>query len=178
MRYLVLLFSFLLILSAAATGCSRQPSYLGAPKDLPKSDAASNYMDVDIFYPDGDALSRETHEIPKAPDKIKAALDVLFQAKPNNGNIIPIMPENVKVLSTKVENGLLTINFNKNILFFDADKNAQDLLLAAIVSTARQSASIRQVKFLVEGKDKGQIDGKDIEKFWGDVSLKDQPWKL
>ncbi len=31
--------------------------------------------------------------------------------------------------------------------------------------------------FTVEGKDRGTIDGKDIQDFWGAISLQGQPWK-
>jgi hypothetical protein len=37
---------------------------------------------------------------------------------------------------------------------------------------------VKFVRFTVEGKEEGSIGGKDVEKFWGTVSLKGQPWKV
>ncbi|MHB8842387.1 MAG: GerMN domain-containing protein [Candidatus Aquicultor sp.] len=177
MRYLAATLTVVALLSLIVTGCATEPSYLAAPPDLPKTDAPNNYMQIVVYYPDKDALAKEVHEVPKEADRVKAALDILFESKPNNGNIMAVMPENVKVLGTKIDNNMITINFNRNILNFSGNKSSQDLLLMAIISTAKQSNSLKQFKFQVEGKEKGQIDGKDVEKFWGGVTLKDQPWK-
>ncbi len=180
MRYIILALSLLLAALIIAAGCAKQPDYLGAPPGLPKSDDASAYMKVTIYYPDKDALAKETHDIPKKPDRIKAALEVLFENKPNNSNINSVVPDGVKILGVKVEKDLAIINFNRNILLFNDDKKGQNLLLSAIVSTASGAGQgrIRLVKFQVEGKEKGRIDGKDVQNFWGDVTLKQQPWKI
>ncbi len=180
MRYIILALSLLLAALIIAAGCAKQPNYLGAPPGLPKSDDASAYIQVTIYYPDKDALAKETHDIPKKPDRIKAALEVLFENKPNNSNINSVVPDGVKILGVKVEKDLAIINFNRNILLFNDDKKGQDLLLSAIISTASDAGRgrIKLVKFQVEGKEKGQIDGRDVQNFWGDVTLKQQPWKI
>ncbi|HZD59194.1 MAG TPA: GerMN domain-containing protein [Anaerolineae bacterium] len=178
MRYFSISVLLLLALSILLGGCVKEPDYLGEPEGLPKSSAQENYMEVTIYYPDRDALAVETHEIPKEPNVVKAALNTLFDGRPNNSNVIPVLPTDVKVLDVKIKNDLAIINFNRNILFFEEDKATQELLLAAITSTARQTEKIKRVKFQVEGKEKGTIAGKDIKTFWGDVSLKGQPWKL
>ncbi|MDI6716577.1 MAG: GerMN domain-containing protein [Actinomycetota bacterium] len=182
MKHIILaLAALLILLSAAVMGCSSEPSYLQAPKDLPKSDSQKDFMEVVVFYPDNDAIARETHEVAKQPNKIKAALNEIFTVKPYNDNISPVIPDNVKVLDVKVKNGTAIVDFNRNILSFDVLKDSQELLLAAILSTIRQAnqaGDIKEVKFQVEGKEKGIIDGKDIENFWGDITLKQQPWKL
>lgn len=178
MRYLAAVLTVVAVLSIIVTGCATEPSYLAAPADLPETDASNNYMQIVVYYPDRDALAREVHEVPREADRVKMALDILFEGKPNNSNILPVMPENVKVLGTKIDNNMVTINFDRNILNFSGNKSSQDLLLMAIISTAQQSNSLKQFKFQVEGKEKGRIDGKDIEKFWGGVTLKDQPWKI
>jgi len=178
MRYLTAMLTVVALLLIVVAGCGTEPSYLAAPTDLPKTDASNNYMQIVVYYPDKDALAKEVREVPRETDKVKAALDILFEGKPNNGNIMPVMPENVKVLGTRIDNNTVTINFNRNILNFSGNKSSQDLLLMAIISTAQQSNSLKQFKFQVEGKEKGRIDGKDVEKFWGGVTLKDQPWKI
>ncbi len=178
MRYLAATLTVAALLALVVTGCATEPSYLAAPPDLPKTDASNNYMQIVIYYPDKDALAKEVHEVPREADRVKAALDILFEGKPNNSNILPVMPENVKVLGIKIDNAMVTINFNRNILNFSGNKSSQDLLLMAIISTAQQSNSLKQFKFQVEGKEKGRIDGKDIEKLWGGVTLREQPWKI
>lgn len=180
MRYIIIALSLLLSTSILAVSCAKQPGYLSAPPGLPKSDDAKNYMQVTIYYPDKDALAKETHDIPKKPNRIKAALEVLFENKPNNSNINSIIPDGIKVLGVKMKKGLAIINFNRNILLFNDGKKGQYLLLSAIVATASDAGQgqIKLVKFQVEGKEKGQIGGKDIQNFWGDVTLKQQPWKI
>jgi hypothetical protein len=44
--------------------------------------------------------------------------------------------------------------------------------------TLGQFPEAKKVRFTVEGKDKGTLDGKKIEDFWGAISLQGQPWDV
>jgi hypothetical protein len=70
------------------------------------------------------------------------------------------------------------VNFERSVLDFEAPEINQQLVVAAVVKTLEQFPEINQVKFQVEGLETGKIDDKDVEDFWGDVTLRSQPWKV
>jgi spore germination protein GerM len=133
---------------------------------------------VVVYYPAEGAIFGEDHFVDKTDNLPLAALKELFQGEPLYKKIKPILPQNVKILGVTVKDGLATVNFSREILDFKVDKRSQELALGAIVQTLSEFPNIAKVKFLVEGKEKGTIAGRSIEKFWGAVTLKQQPWQM
>lgn len=169
-RHLTLFVALTLAISALtlAAGCGRAKNDpLGAPTDLPKGDTAS----VKVYYPVEGSMAAETHVIEKTNNMPKAALDELFKLKPDNNSLRPVLPA-TKVLSVVVKNdGEAVVDFDRRVLDFKASKEEQSLAAAAIASTLGEFQGIKKVRFTVEGKNSGAIDGKDIERFWGDVNI-------
>ena len=65
-----------------------------------------------------------------------------------------------------------------DVLSFEAEDPEQTLALAAFLMTYGQFPEVKKVAFTVEGKSKGTLDGRDIQKFWGRVSLRGSPWDV
>ena len=60
-----------------------------------------------------------------------------------------IIPENTKVLNTKLENNILTINFSKEIL--NVKKADEEKMIEAIIYSLMEIPEIKKIKILVEG---------------------------
>ena len=60
-----------------------------------------------------------------------------------------IIPENTKVLNTKLENNILTINFSKDIL--NVKKEDEEKMIEAIIYSLMEIPEIKKIKILVEG---------------------------
>ena len=143
-------------------------------------------INVMIFYPakteKGGQVVGEPHEIPK-PEQGSVAAEALRELikgeLQKDFQVIPLIPKNTKVIKVTVKDGLATANFSREILNGKA-KNAREeyLGIGAIVSTLAEFEDIEKVKIQVEGREKGKINGKSIEKWWGFGGLKNQPFVL
>jgi len=132
---------------------------------------------INIFYPTADMIVEETRDIEKTKFGPEEAVRQIFEARRGGNKLDPVMPD-TKVIDVKVADGMAIVNFERNVLDFEVPKVNQQLVIAAVVKTLEQFPEINQVKFQVEGLEKGKIDGRDIEKFWGDITLQSQPWNV
>ena len=98
----------------------------------------------------------------------KASLDELLAALPEKFTTIAIVQPTAKVKSVTYKDGVVTIDWAKDVLAFDAEPKEKRLALAAILATMGKFQNVEKVRFTVEGKTSGTIDGKDVEAFWGD----------
>jgi spore germination protein GerM len=163
-----------IIFSISLIGC-------GTSNDVPEPtiplpDKSAN---VSVFYATGNTLVEEKHIVADDRNVVQTTLNELLAAKPQTYTDIAIVQPECKVINVKIDKkGLATIDFDKRVLTFDAPPKEKRLAYAAIAQTLKQFKNIKAMKFLVEGKDKGTVLGKDVQKFWGDLSLKYQPWQL
>ena len=71
----------------------------------------------------------------------------------NSENLQKLFPENSNLIDTKLENGILYINFSNNI--FDDEKNDDEknnLLIESINKTLSQLNEINEIKILINGE--------------------------
>ena len=86
-------------------------------------------------------------------------MDLLIEG-PKNEKLDRILPKGTKVLKTFTEGDCLTIDFTKDLLNYDTEKeNAKDNLINSIVNTMTQLTEINKVKFLIEGQENEQFEG-------------------
>lgn len=131
---------------------------------------------VSVYFATGRSLTEERRVV-DANDLYTATLAELMEAKPETPDVAIVQPE-AEVRSVTFEDGLITIDWDRNILEFVAEPGEKTLALAAFLVTLGQFPEVKKVAFTVEGKDSGVIGGKDIERFWGNVTLADQPWDV
>jgi spore germination protein GerM len=167
-----------LLVVTIIVGCTQSPSDRIKTKGNQEITRPPKTVKVVVYYPAKEAIFGEDHFVSRTDNLPLAALKELFQGKPLFKKLSPILPQNVKILSVTVKDGLAVVNFSREILDFKVDKRSQELALGAIVQTLTEFPNIRKVKFLVEGKEKGTIAGQSIEEFWGAVTLKQQPWQM
>jgi hypothetical protein len=177
-EYLLTLFAILSIIVASSivlNGCS--PAEEAVPK--PTMSLPLKSAKVSVFYATGNTLVEEKHIVSDDADIIKSTLNELLAAKPQENSEIAIVQPESKVLSANVDKkGLVIINFDKQVLLFDALPKEKKLAYLGILQTLKQFKNIKAIRFVVEGKDSGTIIGKDIQGFWGNITLKNQPWQL
>lgn len=132
---------------------------------------------VSVFFATGRSLTEERRLI-DVDDKYAATLAELMEGVPEETPDIAIVQPEAEARSVTLEDGLLTIDWERTILDFTAEPEEYRIAHAAFLVTFGQFAEVERVAFTVEGKDTGTIDGKDIGRFWGEVTLADQPWDV
>lgn len=79
---------------------------------------------------------------------------------PKNEKLDKVIPKGTKILKTFTEKDCLTIDFTKDFLNYDMEKeNAKDNLINSIINTMTQLTEINEVKFLIEGQENEQFKG-------------------
>ena len=113
-----------------------------------------------------------------ADDKYADAIAQLLGAQPEVATDIAIVQPVAEVKSVTFEDGTITIDWSAEVLDFEATDQEKSLALAAILTTMGEFEEVEQVAFTVEGQTDGEIEGKDVEDFWGRVSLLGSPWDV
>ncbi|MFZ5646785.1 MAG: Gmad2 immunoglobulin-like domain-containing protein [Bacillota bacterium] len=133
-------------------------------------------MDIAVYYikfSDSDAfLVREIHRVPYTEDGPRAAVNELINGSPKTPGAAKVLPAGTKTLGIKINDGLATVNFSKEVLNANVGTAGESLGIQSIVNTLTEFPNIKEVSFQVEGKTEGRV--KD---WWGHVGLYDQPFK-
>ena len=164
----------LAVATGLLSGCANEFSTGEVPP--PSADLPQKTDKVSVFFSTGRSLSEERRLV-DGDDKYAATLKELLEAEPEQGDFAIVQPT-APVRSVKFDNGTVTIDWDAAVLDFEADKREYNLALASLILTFGQFPEVEKLAFTVEGKTSGQVGGKDIEKFWGAVTLKDQPWDI
>lgn len=154
------------------SGCGRNPgSDISLSNDLGDTETTQ----VTIYYPRSGELIATYASLKNEKDLPKKALEFLLSLPEKQGMEFVVLPR-AEVLSISTTIDTCIINFSLNILDFEAKPEEKKLAWAAITFTAAEATLKNKVKFLIEGKESGKIGGKDISNFWGEITLKNQPW--
>lgn len=161
-------------LAVSLGGCK---AGLQPASDLPEPSGAatSETTETSIFYATGRTLLQEKRVVETAT-MYESTLEELLLASPEKNTDVAIVQPAAEFISITVDEGLATIDWTADILDFEAEPGEKRIALASILATMGQFNEVEKVQFLVEGKTEGDIEGKDIAAFWGDVTLKNQPW--
>lgn len=168
---LALIVSVLGILALVA-GCFRVGSRVPDPEGIPERTRI-----VSLFFSTGRSLFEERRLV-DAKDVYSATLTELLAAEPVKNPDVAVVQPSAKVRSVKLDRGVVTIDWNRDVLKFEAEPKEKTLALAAILRTFGQFPEVKKVRFTVEGRTNGEIDGLDVQRFWGRVSLRGQPWDV
>ncbi|HEY3373667.1 MAG TPA: GerMN domain-containing protein [Candidatus Aquicultor sp.] len=120
-------------------------------------------------------LVPERRTVPKTVSVAKAALEELIKG-PEQQGLASFIPKTTKVLAVNIKDGLATVDFSREVLNANVGANGEELGIAQIVNTLTEFPNIKKVSFLIEGKSKGQVGGREIQDWWGHVGLSDQPF--
>lgn len=169
----------LLLLLPQLLGCSSSPGTAKKEKSTLTEVVPVTVYYVRMFNKDEGELIAEDHVLPKSSNMPKAALQELITGKPRMKDAFRVLPKNTKVLGVTIKDGVATVDFSKEVL--DArsiSKRAESMGIASVVGTLTQFSEIKQVRILVEGRDKGKIGDKNIEDWWGYGGIQKQPFSF
>lgn len=159
---------------AVLPGCA---SRVGQDVPEPSAGLSEETTEAIIYYSTGRTLMGEVRVVDRnAP--YEDALRTLLEAMPESNTEVAIVQPTAGFNSVTFADGVITIDWKADVLDFEAEDREERLAYAAILATYGAFPEVQKVRFLVEGKDSGEINGKDIEAFWGSVSLKGQPWDV
>ena len=157
----------------ALTGCTT----IGGGRIPPPSDLPQETTRTSVFFSTGRSLFEEPRVV-DATDVYRGTLDELIEATPETNEEAAIVQPQASIRSVSLKDGVLTIDWSREILTFEANRSEQLLALGAVLRTLGQFAEVEKVRFTVEGRTEGRLDGRDVRAFWGDVSLSGQPWAV
>ncbi len=157
-----------------ASGCA------GPAPDVPDPEGVSAGVDTtrtSVFFATGRSLLEEYRVVPK--DSVyRSTLDEWLEATPRENTDVAVVQPVARVRSVTLDDGVLTIDWDADVLDFEAEPSEKRLAYAAILRMYGEFPEVRQVRFTVEGLTDGETGGKDVEAFWHDVSLIGQPWDV
>lgn len=164
----------LALAAGVASGCTGVTPAKDLPK--PKANTSIDTTETSVFYATGRSLLEE-RKVVGVEKYYETTLKELLAALPeSNEDIAIVQPETgFNSITFDKKTGVLTVDWKKDILDFQAEPKEERLAMASLLMTFGQFPEVKKVKFTVEGKDSGQVGGKDVVAFWGDVSLKKQP---
>ncbi len=157
---------------AFAAGCSTSGTDIPDPKGLPQETRK-----VSVFFSSGRSLVEE-YRVVNATDVYRATLDELMAGEPRENANIAVVQPSARMRSVTFKKGVVTIDWDRSVLTFDAEPKEKLLAWAAVLRTLGQFPEVQKVAFTVEGKTDGTIGGKKVRSFWGNPSLIGQPWKV
>ena len=168
----VLISSLLLVAGCGAPG----PSQDDVMSEIDRTVGTKN-AEVSIFYPSADVIAEEKTVVQTTDDLPLVAMRELFKATPQDPDLKVTLPT-AEVRSVRIEDGIAWVDFDRRVLVSGEAPETQRTVLTAIIYTLKQFEGVDEVAFTVEGKTSGTLDGKDVQEFWGAVSLSDMPWSL
>jgi germination protein M len=131
-------------------------------------------MDIAVYYLKDNGkeayLVREVHTLPKTDRVAQAALSELISGTPVTEDAYRVLPDGTKILGIKIEDGLATVDFSKEVLYANVGSAGEALGIDSIVNTLTEFPTIRKVSFTVEGSAQNGMD------WWGHVGLYEQPF--
>lgn len=149
---------------------SKEPSPTPAASETPTAET----MDIVVYYLKSGVsdfyLVREVHTLPKSVGVAQAALNELISGTPVTEGAYRVLPAATKILGIKIENGLATVDFSKDVLNANVGSSGEGLGIDSIVNTLTEFPTIQKVAFTVEGSVENGMD------WWGHVGLYEQPF--
>ena len=147
----------LLLCSMFYVGCSQDNIKTEPPKPKPEVTAVAEKSSEVVLYR---AASDGSQKL--LPERVKIThgekdlplktLEALCSTKPQKAIYDDVVPIGTRVLSLKIENGLATADFSRELAKKSQGSYQEIMLVYAIVNTLTEFPEIKKVQLLVEGK--------------------------
>ena len=165
--------AMLLLTSAIFAGCSKNNN--ATPGGQNGVQPPEQKLNLTVYYvklTDNDTyLVREVHQVPQTQDAVKAALEELINANPVIPGAARVLPQDTKINSINIKDGLATVDFSRDVLRANVGASGEAMGIQSIVNTLTEFPEIKKVSFTVDGK----IDEQTMD-WWGHVGLYGQPF--
>lgn len=143
-----------LAVALAVAGCgSGDGSSTGTAGGAPTAGATAPARTVTVWFSDDSGrLRAERRQVPSGEDPLAAAMEELA-AGPDDPALLPALPPGARVLSTSVDDGLVTVDLNRAFEEAYPQGSAAELaVVGPIVRTAVAASGVPRVRLLVEGR--------------------------
>jgi len=159
----------LLVIIITGVGCTEdkpQPPDVsnGKPTETQTGVTSNNNMVLTLYFAtkDGTALVAEKREVTKNNHPAQTALSELI-AGPRNKDLVKVTPDTAKIRNIKIVNHVAYVDFNDAFVRDHWGGSAGEILtISAVINTMTEFPEVKQVQFMVEGKDlvtlKGHLD--------------------
>ena len=109
------------------------------------------FLDIENYKLVPEPRKIDSKELIKDPYKV--LINLLIKG-PKNENLIKLIPEETKLISTEIKDNILFINFSKEFISEqNLGKEQEELILKSIVNTVTELTEINKVAFLIEGEE-------------------------
>jgi len=120
-------------------------------------------ISLKIYYPDDAGINlvgvNRTVEVKNDADKYLAAVRLLMK-NPEEKDLTVIFPKNAKINNVTFADGTAFVDFDKNITkSFVGGSTGEELLVNSVVKTLTEFQEVKQVRFLVDGKEIETLSG-------------------
>jgi hypothetical protein len=167
------LLALLMAALLGTAGCSEPEARVPEPEGI----ASEETTRVEIYFATGRSLVQEPRVV-SVERVYEETLDEILAAQPEIVTDVAVVQPVAGYRSITLEDGVLTIDWEREVLDFEATPQEKRIALAGILYSFGRFPEVEKVRFTVEGQEDGEIDGKDVKDFWLDVSLIGQPWDV
>lgn len=151
-----LLLLMLLLCSLVFAGCSQDNIKTEVPKNPGVTASVNKTSEVVVYRASADGseqLLPEKVQVTHGDKNLaEKTLVALCSTKPQKAEFADVIPIGTKVLSLKIENGLATADFSKELAQKDQGSYGEMMAVYAIVNTLTEFPEIKRVQILIEGK--------------------------
>lgn len=98
-----------------------------------------------------------------ADENLPAEIAGFLKETAGDGNLYSEIPPEVKLVGSSIKNGLLTVNFNEEILNYGG-RSKEDGILSQILYSMKQIKGVERIRILVDGKALVLPEGTDISR--------------
>lgn len=147
---------------------NKNQTELEGEKDKPAADnktteGVKKTLQVKIYYPDdaGMSLIPVTRQIKIAKDEDKYfAVCNLLTEKPKEKNLTKIFPNKAKINGVLFKRDTVFVNFDGSVAEnFVGGSTGEEMLINSFVQTLTEFPEVKQVKFLINGRDVETLSG-------------------
>lgn len=129
----------------------------------PATQTKMQKIKVKAYFPDDAGINlvavNRTVEVASTADKYLAAIQLLINV-PKEKDLTAIFPKNAKLHGVTFKDGTAFVDFDSNITkSFAGGSTGEELLVASVVKTLTEFPEVKQVRFLVDGKEIETLSG-------------------
>lgn len=120
--------------------------------------SATKTTPVILYFKDVSDSGEQSYYVPvtrlieNADDIIKSTLNELIAGPIDNMGLLPVLPQDTKVIDVKQNGSEVRVNFSKEVKGYGGGIDTEQTLVNSVVLTVSQFDKIDSVKILVEGK--------------------------
>lgn len=122
-----------------------------------------NETEVVLFFlkpaPANFYLKPVLYQVKNDSDLHVQALKALFAGPSKQSKLLPIFPQETKVLGFNIKDGIAYVNLSRSVTELNVGSSGEALAVASIVNTLTKFPDVFRVKLLIEGKEVESLAG-------------------